>query len=471
MTQESKLKLIINKINNRIFGEKRFLNQTFKMAKYEKYEIGRFTYGEPRILDWNGATKLKIGKFCSISSDVVIFLDGNHNYKTLSTYPLDLIFEDHLYMSESITTKGNVNIGNDVWIGLGATIMSGVTIGDGAIIGARCLVSKDVEPYSIIAGNPQKTVGTRFSVDKINELLKLQWWNLSLDALYSLTYIHDQRRNQDLNLISRLSVAIVIYNEERHLKACLDSLGTISNDIVIIHDGTCTDKSKEIADVFGARFVERPHIGIAEGHRIDSFNLTMGDWILVLDADERLSDELRQAIPFLINDDRFDAYEFIWPLYDGGRVICNSWPNKKALFRKSKIKYIDFPQAEVSTNGNIRRTGLTLKHEPDYNNFTYERFIRKWVRWAKIQAKLTLKDFSDVPKLGYDTQKNWTKNFLFKRNHPELFILYGLYDAFKSFKSGAYENKYALKAAFMWGLYNAIVYYYVSKEKWLKKLS
>jgi hypothetical protein len=91
------------------------------------------------------------------------------------------------------------------------------------------------------------------------------------------------------------------------------------------------------------------------------------------------------------------------------------------------------------------------------------------VQWAKIQAKLSLKDFSEIPKIGYDEQKNWTKNFLFKRKYPELFLVYGLYDAYKSIKTGGYVNIHALKGSLMWGLYNAMVYYYVSKEKWLKK--
>src|SRR4051812_16327808 len=120
--------------------------------KYKRYNIGAGTYGSPAIKDWNDGSTLHIGKYCSISSNVIILLGGQHSMKSISTYPfhsIDAVLkgENDKKATPDKYTKGDVTIGNDVWIGLGATILSGVTIGDGAVIGAQALVAKDVPPY------------------------------------------------------------------------------------------------------------------------------------------------------------------------------------------------------------------------------------------------------------------------------------------------------------------------------------
>ena len=126
--------------------------------------------------------KLIIGKFCSIASGTKFILNGgNHTLSSFSTYPFP-IFEDEWPISSEITdawdNKGDIVIGNDVWLGFESLIMPGVKIGDGAIIGARSVVTKDVEPYTIVAGSPARVIRKRFD-DKIIEFLKeLKWWNL-----------------------------------------------------------------------------------------------------------------------------------------------------------------------------------------------------------------------------------------------------------------------------------------------------
>ena len=102
---------------------------------------------------------------------------------SLSTYPFPIFFEewelDVKEIASAWDNKGNIIIGNDVWIGFEAIILSGVTIGDGAIIGTRAVVTKDVPPYTIVGGVPAKPIRKRFSDYVISELLKLQWWNWS----------------------------------------------------------------------------------------------------------------------------------------------------------------------------------------------------------------------------------------------------------------------------------------------------
>lgn len=166
-------KSFFSKLFNKIYNPK-FLNLD---RRYQSYSIGDFTYGKPTILSWGENTTLIIGKFCSISEDVTILLGGEHNTNWISTYPFNQMLNEVNAQSGHPKSKGIVEIGNDVWIGNGATILSGVKIGNGAVIGARSLVAKDVLPYTIVAGNPAKFIRLRFTEEQINNLLKIKWWD------------------------------------------------------------------------------------------------------------------------------------------------------------------------------------------------------------------------------------------------------------------------------------------------------
>jgi len=126
--------------------------------------------------------RLIVGKFCSIACGAkFLFNSANHRMSSLSTYPFPLFFEewelDRTQVAQSWDNKGDIVVGNDVWIGYEAVILAGVTIGDGAIIGARAVVTKDVPPYTIVGGVPAKPIRKRFSNETISRLLELKWWD------------------------------------------------------------------------------------------------------------------------------------------------------------------------------------------------------------------------------------------------------------------------------------------------------
>lgn len=126
--------------------------------------------------------KLQIGKFCSIACGAkFLFNSANHALSSLSTYPFPIFFEEWGLEKEDVAeawdNKGDIIIGNDVWIGYEAVILAGVSIGDGAIIGTRAVVTKDVAPYTIVGGVPAKPIKKRFSDETISELLDIKWWN------------------------------------------------------------------------------------------------------------------------------------------------------------------------------------------------------------------------------------------------------------------------------------------------------
>lgn len=145
--------------------------------RYPQYAIGRGSYGGLAVRDWGEGTTLRIGAFCSIAKGVQVFLGGNHNTRFVTTYPFAALWPAARAFGGHPCSRGDVNIGNDVWIGAEAVILSGVTVGDGAVVGARAVVSRDVAPYAIVAGNPAQPAGNRFPAALVARLLALRWWD------------------------------------------------------------------------------------------------------------------------------------------------------------------------------------------------------------------------------------------------------------------------------------------------------
>lgn len=163
-------------------GRKKKQRYTRDALQGEQFSIGKYTYGSPDVHIFAAEPRLIIGKYCSISDRVVILLGGNHRLDWTTTYPFPA-FSDVWPEAAAIrghpASKGDIVIGNDVWIGSAVTVLSGVTIGDGVVIGAGAVVSRDVAPYTVVAGNPAVAVRKRFSDSIISGLLKLRWWDWS----------------------------------------------------------------------------------------------------------------------------------------------------------------------------------------------------------------------------------------------------------------------------------------------------
>ena len=179
--------------NQTIYLKNAITNPNIKVGDYTMYND---FVKDPREFEKNNVLyhypvnrdRLNIGKFCSIACGAkFLFNSANHAMESLSTYPFPLFFEewglDRNDVADSWDNKGDIIIGNDVWIGYEAVILSGVTIGDGAIIGARAVVTRDVPPYTIVGGVPAKAIKKRFSEATIASLLRIQWWNWSKEKI------------------------------------------------------------------------------------------------------------------------------------------------------------------------------------------------------------------------------------------------------------------------------------------------
>jgi len=135
--------------------------------------IGERTYGGSHIQRRGVMNNVIVGKYCSIAEGLVIDGGFTHNVEFVSTYP----FNSFDGIGEHVATcKGDIVIGNDVWIGEGVMIMGGVTIGHGSIIGARAIITKSIEPYSIVVGT-DRFIRKRFTSEQIEKLLVIKWWD------------------------------------------------------------------------------------------------------------------------------------------------------------------------------------------------------------------------------------------------------------------------------------------------------
>lgn len=169
-----------NVIHTKKFFTRDVLQAWARKRGFHGLEVGEHSYGKPSVMWWGEDVKLRIGKFCSIADHVSLFLGGNHRTDWVTTYPFSAfapLWPEAAGIKGHPGTNGDIVIGNDVWLASGCTILSGVGIGDGAAIAARAVVTKDVPPYAIVAGNPAQIVRYRFDPQTIERLLRIRWWD------------------------------------------------------------------------------------------------------------------------------------------------------------------------------------------------------------------------------------------------------------------------------------------------------
>ena len=149
----------------------------FSDVDFEKHVTHHYDFYEDKLI---------IGKFCQIAAGIEIIMNGvNHQMNAASTFPFYIFegWDQDIPSIDKMTIKGDTVIGNDVWIGQNTTILPGVQIGDGVIIGANSTVGSNIEPYSVVAGNPARLIRKRFDDELIALLLKVKWWDLPIEEI------------------------------------------------------------------------------------------------------------------------------------------------------------------------------------------------------------------------------------------------------------------------------------------------
>ncbi|MFA6993535.1 MAG: glycosyltransferase [Patescibacteria group bacterium] len=272
-----------------------------------------------------------------------------------------------------------------------------------------------------------------------------------------------------------ISVFAVIYNNEDVLDRCLASCQDFADEIIIIHDGPCSDRSIEIAKKYTDKiYITAERMGIPCMHRVTGLEKVSNDWVLVLDADEFVSDELKAHLPELINQSEYQGYDLIWPtLYQGHYY---KFYRKRALFNKKFFYLIGAPSEffqPVNQAVKIKKLNFGLEHRPNYDNLSLRTFKRKWTSWCKIHADYYLRDFSGFIRYNCPPEiKDWPPRVRIRINHPLLFGILGslvFYNCL-GIKDFIKTRKFiVLKAGFLHSLFHILTYYYVWQYKKIKR--
>lgn len=146
-----------------------------------RLEIGVGTYGGFELIEYDHDAAVRIGAWCSIGDGVRFMPGGNHVLDRVTTYPLRVKLG--LPSPDDPWTKGDIVVGNDVWIGRESVVLSGVTIGDGAVVAGFSVVTSDVEPYEMVGGHPARPIGRRLTADQAERMARISWWDWDPDVV------------------------------------------------------------------------------------------------------------------------------------------------------------------------------------------------------------------------------------------------------------------------------------------------
>jgi glycosyltransferase involved in cell wall biosynthesis len=270
-----------------------------------------------------------------------------------------------------------------------------------------------------------------------------------------------------------ITATLVARHEEGVIERCLSSLRDVVDEMIVIHDGPCEDRTLEIAERMGARTAELPLVGHAERHTVTAYEWATGDWIFSIDADEFLSEELRRELRGLVAREDVNGYEFLWRMWDGSRYITERGPHKLSLFRRSALHVSGLIHSVEQVDPPVVRSGLHLEHRPLYNNWTLPNMWSKWRRWARINAEEMLMPLEDLPAFNLPVKPRWTwRRKVLNALSPLLIVPYFFGTFVVSLHRG--REVYSLREGVRFALYSAIystmVQVYVAKMLYLDRL-
>ncbi len=255
--------------------------------------------------------------------------------------------------------------------------------------------------------------------------------------------------------MTKISACLVIRNEEKLIERALKSLKGAVDEIIVVHSGECTDKTIEIARKYTRKIFMAPDRGAGCYNRPIAFSKATGDWIIYIDADEYLSDEMRASLRKLAEDANIDGYGFLHETMVGFKPL-KKIGHRLCMFRKDKVHAKGYIHEAINVKGNVRNVNLLLHHRPLYDNYTLETFRKKWTRWAYIQARDMIAD-----------KRARYPGFLYIIIALAAFFLVLIRDFLLA--HGISNGMAGLKVSFLQGLYNFHVYWNIFKLKTFSK--
>lgn len=259
----------------------------------------------------------------------------------------------------------------------------------------------------------------------------------------------------------KISACLVVHNEAAVIERCLQSVVGLAEEIIVVHDGPCSDSTLEIAKKYTNKIFVRPLVGIAEPHRVFSFEQASGEWIIQLDADEWLEKKDHDSIRLLTKAAAVDAYNFTWELWNGKKAIYFPGLQKICLFKKDTSTFVGVPQASV--RGNVtQNVAIRLHHQPTYNNVAWRSFLRKAKRWIPIHARYFFYSASQIETFNCSADE-WLKIANFEKTHPIRSIVWLPVRAFLGqMKNGLWRSRYGWQV----GLQQYVCYVYLYWLVW-----
>jgi glycosyltransferase involved in cell wall biosynthesis len=221
-----------------------------------------------------------------------------------------------------------------------------------------------------------------------------------------------------------------VCNEESTIGRCLDSLRGHVDEIVLVHDGPCHDRTLAIAASHGCRIVEAPRFGHCERHTPLAYAEARGEWLLNLDADEFLSPALAAAIRQLTRAPDVDGYEFLWKHWNGRRYVSDGGPFKLALFRKRATRMVGLIHVPEEIDGVVRRVALHLEHQPLAGHRRPSALVSKWRHRATLHAREYVSPLDDVPRFNYPGLLRWTSRRRLANRLSPLLVLPAAFHTF-----------------------------------------
>lgn len=265
-----------------------------------------------------------------------------------------------------------------------------------------------------------------------------------------------------------ISLVLVVYDEDWLLERALKSAHDIVDEIIIVYDGKCIDNSKEIAKKYEAKFFERKHYGAAEFHRKFTYEKAKNEWIMQLDADEFLSEELKKVVPDIIKDNEYEIINVQWPRINRGKMYFGYY--KTFLFKKSKVYILSIPHEyakPINENIKIKKISQILMHIQKSDILTLKTLKTKTIKWAKLAAECLGKDIKKVEKYNYP-YNDWDYYNKIRVKHPILFGIIGscVYHTLISiFNTVRYRSFYYIKENIFICIHFIVMYYIVLKNK------
>lgn len=270
----------------------------------------------------------------------------------------------------------------------------------------------------------------------------------------------------------KISACLVVFNEEKIIRRCLESIRDLVDEIIIVHDGECRDTTLDIAREFTDKIFVREHIGIAEPLRSFSYAQANHEWILQIDADEYFEEADHGAIRALLASSNADAYIFKWELWDGSRVVRFPGLQKLCFFRKDSISYQGLPQAQVAVRGKTANADLVLHHRPSYDCVSWATANRKRAYWLKSHVQYFFPELVEYECFN-DTADSWVAYTERVRRWPLFYLVwYPLKNFLGQMKNGLWKTAVGRKIALQQYAYYFVLYLRIwQKNRELKSRS